>query len=170
MKIESASPSRRFRQLMGRYATGVSVIACGDSSAPVAMTANSLTSVSLEPPLVLFCVRNEGRLLDAVLKHAAFSVNVLRADQIGVSQRYAGATSAQPAPRWRKLGAVPVLEEVEASLACRLHACHRAGDHTIIIGLVEDMSDAQSSDAALVFLGGCYHRLPLQQQAPKEAS
>lgn len=159
MPITDLPPQRRFRQCMSRYATGVSVLACGDAAAPAAMTANSLTSVSLDPPLILFCVRNEGRFLGEVRRHPRFSVNVLKADQMAVSQRYAGRGDTQPMPSWHDLHGAPVLAGAQASLVCRLHAQHLAGDHTIVIGQVVHAEQAPGDDAALVFFGGSYHRL-----------
>ena len=162
MNTAELPPDRRFRQSMSRYATGVSVLACGDAAAPAAMTANSLTSVSLEPPLILFCVRNEGRFLSEVRRQPLFSVNVLNADQVAVAQRYAGRISDLPTPRWHELQGVPVLRDAQASLVCRLHDQHLAGDHTIVIGEVIHTLQTDRDDAALVFFGGRYHRLALR--------
>lgn len=172
MQIVEQTADRRFRQCMSRYATGVSVLACGDAASPAAMTANSLTSVSLDPPLILFCVRNGGSFLGEVLRQPDFSVNVLNADQMTVSQRYAGRPDGMPAPRWTALHGVPVLDEAEASLVCRLRDHHRAGDHTIVIGEVLHMTHAESTDAALVFFGGRYHRLSLHptQEGTKDCA
>ncbi|MNK53292.1 FMN reductase (NADH) NtaB [compost metagenome] len=169
MQNAESTTDRRFRQCMSRYATGVSVLACGDTETPAAMTANSLTSVSLDPPLILFCVRNEGRFLDEVLTHPDFSVNVLSANQIEVSQRYAGRGDGLPTPQWSDLHGVPVLQDSQASLVCRLHEHYLAGDHTIVIGRVLHTVQATDVDAALVFLGGRYHRLAPQstQESPQ---
>ncbi|MCY1374148.1 FMN reductase (NADH) RutF [compost metagenome] len=67
-----------------------------------------------------------------------------------------------PAPDWQQLHGAPVLEGAQANLVCRLHAQHRAGDHTIVIGEVLHTLQATHDDAALVFFGGSYHRLHSQ--------
>lgn len=151
---------QRYRALMGRLATGVTVVACGAPERPQAMTANSVTSVSLEPPLLLVCVRNRSRWLPRLLEHGRFSVNVLGAGQRDVSRRYAGQCATDDEPDWRSDEGVPVLADASAAFTCRVQATHAAGDHTIVVGLVERMHGAGDA-SALVFLQGRYHPLGL---------
>lgn len=160
--MEATARAREFRALMGRLATGVTVVACGedDSGAPCAMTANSVTSVSLDPPLLLVCVRNQSRWLPRLKACGSFSVNVLRADQQDISQHFAGQPSHAPELDWQRLEGIPVIGGAAASFACAVTAMHSAGDHTIVIGQVLAMQDSPAATEALIYLRGQYRSLP----------
>jgi flavin reductase (DIM6/NTAB) family NADH-FMN oxidoreductase RutF len=145
---------------MGRLATGVTVVACGDPDAPCAMTANSVTSVSLDPALLLVCVRNQSRWLPQLRACGNFSVNVLRADQQDISQYFAGQPCHTPQLDWQQLEGVPVIGGAAASFACSVAAMHSAGDHTIVIGRVLAMQDSPAATEALIYLRGQYRSLP----------
>lgn len=152
--------SRDFRALMGRFATGVTVVACGDPLSPHAMTANSVTSVSLDPPMLLVCVRNQSRWLPMLQACGHFSVNVLRADQRAISQRFAGLNSDDASPTWTQRLGAPLLTGAAASFACRVDATYPAGDHTIVVGEVVGMEGDDSPPDALIYLKGQYRSLP----------
>lgn len=131
----------RFRQTMGHFATGVAVATTrrpdGD---PVGLTCNSIASVSLDPPLVLFCVDHEAHSRSAFLEAGHFSLSLLGRDQEALSLRFA---SGSVTDRFEGLSlaegatGAPVLDGAIASLDCTLWKAVEAGDHTILIGRVE---------------------------------
>lgn len=157
--MDSTLDSRRFRAAMACLPTGVTVVACGTAEAPAAMTANSVTSVSLEPPLLLVCVRNESRWLSPLRRHGRFSVNVLKAGHQAVSQYYAGRGDAGCEAPWALEQGVPVLDNAGAALVCEVVAQHAAGDHTIVVGRVNALRHGDLDARALVYLRGQYHEL-----------
>jgi flavin reductase (DIM6/NTAB) family NADH-FMN oxidoreductase RutF len=157
---------QRFRALMGRFVTGVTVIGVrgglGDRAKVRAMTANAVTAVSLDPLLLLMCIRNESQLLPAVLCSKRFSVNVLASGQDDISRHYGGRPQSPCPARWGwHADDVPLLAGANASFACRVHASHRVGDHTVIYGEVFDMTAADPAAPALVYAAGRYHGVSL---------
>ena len=135
-------PSRdQLRAVAGRFATGVTIVtSVRPSGEPCGLTANSFTSVSLEPPLVLVCVDRRANSHDCIRAAGHFAVNVLGADQRDVAELFWVGDREQ---RFRSLKweehrtGSPVLEGALAWLDCRVVDQHRAGDHTIFIGEVE---------------------------------
>jgi len=137
--------SEAFRHVMSRFATGVVVITCVQDGADHAMTANSFTSVSLDPAMVLFCVENDSRFHEAVLGSDRWSVNVLDEAQRGRARWFAtrgrplvGQFDSTPTHRSAVSGAL-LLDGALATLDCRTVAVHAAGDHDIVVGQVHDM-------------------------------
>lgn len=157
--MDNKLDSQQFRTAMACLPTGVTVVACGPCDAPAAMTANSVTSVSLAPPLLLVCVRNESRWLSPLQRHGRFSVNVLRAGHQAVSQYYAGRGDSACQAHWNEERGVPVLDDAGAALVCDVVAQHPAGDHTIVIGEVKALRRSEPQSRALVYLRGQYHEL-----------
>jgi flavin reductase (DIM6/NTAB) family NADH-FMN oxidoreductase RutF len=129
----------QFRQLLGRFATGVTVLTARASDGrPVGMTASSVASVSLHPPLVLVSVDRRHEMHAALEGGRHFVLNVLAADQEALSRRFAAETDDRfdrVAYRENRHG-VPVLDRVVASIECEKHATAPGGDHTIFVGLV----------------------------------
>lgn len=128
-----------FRQLLGRFATGVTVVTTRDPAGrPIGMTASSVASVSLHPPLVLVSVDQANDMHPALLAAPRFVLNVLAADQEAISRRFA----AEHPNRFEGLGyretrhGMPVLDGVVASIECDKHAAAPGGDHTVFFGLV----------------------------------
>ncbi|HET8834502.1 MAG TPA: flavin reductase family protein [Gemmatimonadales bacterium] len=129
----------RFRELLGRFATGVTVLTVKDGAGrPVGMTASSLASVSLEPPLVSVCVDHSAELHDLIIAAPEFVVNVLESAQEELSRRFADRHEDRfdgvgyhlgPEGRIRLDGAL-------AHIECERYATYAAGDHTIILGRV----------------------------------
>lgn len=152
------------RRVLGRFATGVTVVTTG-REAPRGMTANSFTSVSLDPPLVLVCVSRDTATHEAIQADGCFAISVLGAGQ----ERHARWFADRDRPRgtaefdpfqWRpgpKTG-VPVLTDVLAWLECRLDGVYEAGDHSIFLGEVLTIARGDA-DSALLFFGGGFHRL-----------
>ena len=129
----------QFRQLMGRFATGVSVVtARGAGGHPAGMTASSVASVSLDPPLLLVAVDRQNDMHDALLAAADFAINILAADQEAMARRFA----AVEANRFDGVGyregrrGVPLIDGALAHIECAKHAAVPSGDHTVFFGLV----------------------------------
>lgn len=136
-----------FRQALGHFATGVTVITVFRGQGLVhGMTANAFASVSLDPPLVLVCVERTARSFPLLLEQKRFGVNVLREDQQALARYYADA--AQDHETAQHLGVryettprgTPLLADCLARLECTLVATHEAGDHTIFVAEVERAS------------------------------
>lgn len=146
-----------FRQLMGRFATGVTVVTImAPDGTPCGMTVNSLSSVSLDPPLVSICVDREADMHAALTGAPGYVVNILRSDQEAVSRRF-----AEDRPdRFDGVGyglssdGHPILDGVLAHLECTGHASIDAGDHSIFLGLVVD--GASGEGHPLLFYQGEY--------------
>jgi flavin reductase (DIM6/NTAB) family NADH-FMN oxidoreductase RutF len=135
-----------FREAMGSFATGVTVITVDYAGEVHGMTANAFTSVSLEPLLVLVCVDHRARTHGHLHAKKRFGVNVLAGNQRAISEYYArAAPTRQHAERDagarfdRTIHGTPVLHGALAYLECRLHSAQDAGDHTIFLAEVEDV-------------------------------
>ena len=130
----------RFRDVMGRFVTGVTVVTASSPEGPVGMTANAVCSLSLDPLLLLVCFDNEARTLPVVREVGRFGVNVLRAGQDDLARLFASKL-----PESEKFAGVPhtvhdgipVIEGALAWVGCRLERVIPGGDHTIGIGAVE---------------------------------
>ena len=150
--------ARQLRDAFGCFATGVTVVTTLDEGgAPVGLTANSFTSVSLEPPLVLFCLDRRSTRLPAFERAEVFAVNVLHAGQEGLSARFSRREPDRFAETaWtRGRSGVPVLRDVMAVFECRRHAVHDGGDHRVFLGGVDAVAWEGSYDP-LVFFQGRY--------------
>ena len=126
-----------FRAVMGRFATGVTVVTATGGRGPSGMTANAVCSLSLDPLLLLVCFDNAARTLDVVRETGRFGVNVLAAGQEGLARRF--ASKVAEADKFAGVGhhahdGIPVLDGTHAWMACRLHELMPGGDHTIGVG------------------------------------
>ncbi len=145
--------SRAFRDALGAYATGVTVVTVPSDEGPVGITANSFASVSLDPPLVLWSPAKSSKRFNYFTGAAHFAIHVLDAHQ---QQLCNGFTQNKSAFEGLEISLsdndVPLIEGCLARFECELHAEHDAGDHTIIIGSV---TRAQSRDGLpLLFQSG----------------
>lgn len=157
---EAAAAARRFRDVLGRFATGVTVVtalsqgAAGDE--PVGMTCQSFMSVSIDPPLVVFSPARTSRAWPLIQRSGAYCVNVLAADQVDVSDQMASrGTDKFAGISWRpspETGS-PVLEGALAYVDCRIHTVHEAGDHRLVVGRVVDLGASDVPDALTFFQG-----------------
>jgi flavin reductase (DIM6/NTAB) family NADH-FMN oxidoreductase RutF len=153
--------SAEFRAAVGAFATGVTVVTSRGESHGYGMTANAFSSVSLDPPLVLVCVKSGAEGCDHIERNSCFAINILAEDQEPLSRYF----SSKDRPRGRDaFKAVahrsaatgsPVLEGVAGYLDCSLHAVHTAGDHSIFIGEVLALG-ADPDVRPLLFHGGSY--------------
>ncbi|WP_417453131.1 flavin reductase family protein [Kiloniella sp.] len=147
--------SNEFRKVLGNFATGVTVVTTRDQSGiPHGLTANSFSSVSLEPPLVLFCIDKRSNCLSAFNEADAFAINVLTDEQKDISDRFAFSEERWEGVKTRTLQTgVPILEDCLANLDCSMHAQYDAGDHVIVVGKVEETLIQNEGDPLLYFRG-----------------
>ena len=148
------------RAVLGRFATGVTIITCRDAEGrAVGLTANSFTSLSLDPPLVLWSLRQASSSLAAFQAAEHFAINVLAETQVDLSRRFAAATTDKFADGvWVDgHGGAPVLGGCAAVFECRTETRQIAGDHVLFIGHVLRLADL--AVAPLLFQGGHYRML-----------
>ncbi|MDJ0814286.1 MAG: flavin reductase family protein [Woeseiaceae bacterium] len=145
------------RRSLGRFATGVTVVTCLGDKGPCGITANSFSSVSLQPPLILWNIAKVSHSLQAYLAAEHFAINVLSAEQQQISHHFAQSdhTVFNGIDYESSRHGVPVLPGTIACFECRTHEIHECGDHYIIIGEVERF-DSSDGDP-LLFFRGDYH-------------
>lgn len=148
---------RQFRTAMGKFATGVTVIATDVDGDVHGMTANAFMSVSLDPKLVVISIGEKARILEKIKQSKTFSVNILAADQQEFSMIFAGQLKEHRDVEFERLDGKPVLKGAVAQIACEVSAEHLEGDHTLFIGRVTDihLEDAEP----LIFYSGKYRAL-----------
>lgn len=155
----SAAPSgeQRFRQVMGRFATGVVVVTAQGPTGPVGITCQSFASLSLDPPLILFCPSSTSWAWGQIRDAGRFCVNILGEHQRDLGTSFAGrvmdkfagvAFSAAPSGS-------PLLDEVSAWVDCDLHAVHPGGDHDVVVGAVTAMG-LEADGRPLVYHQGSF--------------
>jgi flavin reductase (DIM6/NTAB) family NADH-FMN oxidoreductase RutF len=146
-----------YRHVIGHWATGVAVVTCDGPEGPSGLTTNAVSSVSLEPLLLLVCFDNASRTLDAVRGAGRFAVNVLRAGQEDLASVFASKrvqAEKFDAVTHRVEHGVPVLDDALAWVACDVHELHAAGDHTIVLGAVTHVWAGADEAAPLLFYRG----------------
>jgi flavin reductase (DIM6/NTAB) family NADH-FMN oxidoreductase RutF len=150
-----------FRQLLGRFATGVTVLTARHADGrPIGMTASSVASVSLDPPLLVVSVSHEHDMHGTLLEAKHFALNVLAADQEALSRRFA----ADHPDRFAGVGyrenkhGVAILDDVVASIECEKQHAVPGGDHTVFFGLV--LGGSVTDRTPLLYYRGGYTGLP----------
>jgi flavin reductase (DIM6/NTAB) family NADH-FMN oxidoreductase RutF len=161
--LERSVDATSLRHVMGHFATGVAVVtAVDDHGQPVGTTVNAITSVSLEPPLVLVCLGLTSTTLRAVRERAAFAINVLGADHGHLASGFARRGALKP---WRMARhqpgstGTPRLEGVLAGLECRVEHRLPLGDHELVVGRVIAAEVGREAAEPLVFYRGTYSSL-----------
>jgi flavin reductase (DIM6/NTAB) family NADH-FMN oxidoreductase RutF len=151
---------RAFRDALGMFATGIAVVtARGPSGDPVGLTVNSFSSVSLDPPLVLWCLSLYSPTLAAFERCTHYAINVLAVEQDGLSQHFASSAPDRFAGiEWTGgLGGAPLIPGCCAAFECRNEVRHPGGDHLIFVGQVERF--ARHEREGLLYFRGGYRRL-----------
>jgi flavin reductase (DIM6/NTAB) family NADH-FMN oxidoreductase RutF len=146
-----------FRRVLGQFATGVTIITAMDDDEPAGVAANSFTSVSLDPPLVLFCVGRDSTTWPRIERARRFAVNILGEHQAELCRLFAtkGADRFGQVEWHLGVGGSPVLHEVIAYLDCEFWAEYDGGDHIIVVGRVLDLG-VDHDAGPLVFYQGKY--------------
>lgn len=155
-----------FRKVMASYATGVVVVTLQVDGVDHAMTANSFTSVSLDPPLVLVCVERASRFDQALTAcEGRWAVSILGADNEATARWF--ATKGRPlerqfdrVPHHRGENGAMLVDGALAHIECRTEAVHPTGDHDILVGLVEAMSVADQPGPPLLYFGSSFRAFP----------
>ncbi|HXA58650.1 MAG TPA: flavin reductase family protein [Streptosporangiaceae bacterium] len=160
----TGADAEQFRRVVGRFATGITVVTTVADGIDHAMTMNAFTSVSLEPLLVLFCVEKVARFHDVVLAADTWAVSLLGVGAEGTSRRFAlrgrpieGQLDGCDYRRGPRTGAA-IFAGAIGSLECRTHAVHDGGDHTIVIGEVLGV-DTPADGEPLIYHAGRYRTL-----------
>jgi flavin reductase (DIM6/NTAB) family NADH-FMN oxidoreductase RutF len=147
---------RKFRDALGRFATGVCVITTIDAQKSVGMTVNSFASVSLDPPLVLWSLQNNSDMFDAFASPRHFAINILSKEQQGHANAYAKKGDHLLQAEHYRIGKYgsPIIRDALTTLECEFETCHDGGDHLIVIGRVRDMHTRPTGEPLLFFAGG----------------
>ena len=169
MAARAPIDEREFRDVCGRFVTGVSVVTSFGPEGPSGMTANAVTSLSLEPPLMIVCFDLTARTLAAVEHSRRLAIQFLAHDQEEVAGRF--ASKLREAEKfegldWSDRNGVPVITGSLAGLACELRKLVPGGDHQIAIAEVVDLWNADGDP--LVFFEGAYWALSEREAAPPE--
>lgn len=145
-----------FRNVLGRFATGITVVTgVNENGVPVGLTVNAFTSLSLDPPLVLFCLDSGTASAEAFTKGRSFALNMLNEDQRNLSVAF----STRKEDRFEGVdyelwdNGVPVLDGCLANLECTIDAVHEGGDHLIVVGQVERLRQSEGGKPLLYFNG-----------------
>jgi flavin reductase (DIM6/NTAB) family NADH-FMN oxidoreductase RutF len=153
---------RAFRSWFGGFATGVSVITTHDKEKnPIGITINSLTSVSLEPPLLLFCLVRDAHVYPSFKKSTHFAVNILADDQEYLSRYFADPRHhSVPKTIWDpKRKECPVLRHTLGWMICRRTAIHKGGDHDIFVGQATSFHRRTGQKPPLIYFHSRYRKL-----------
>lgn len=153
----------RFREVMGRFATGVTVVTLAHEGVLRGMTANAFSSVSLDPALLLVCVDEHASMHAYFQTATAFAVNILGDDQQEVSRAFATRGEKTEVMggfpfRTGPLGS-PILEGTLAWAECRVEHRYEGGDHLIVVGRIADLALERPEAEPLIFFGGKYRAL-----------
>ena len=155
--------TRRFRNALGRFASGVTVITAHHGGRAHGMTANSFVSVSLDPPLVLVSLGNRASMHRILPAARRYGISVLGEDQENLSNHFAGRIVPNLHVRFIEREGVPLLEGAVAYFVAALEEAHPAGDHTLYIGRVEHFE--WNDDKPLLFYAGRYRHLRAEKGA-----
>lgn len=154
--------TRALRDAFGCFATGITVVTTvDDRGEKYGVTANSFTSLSLEPPLCLFCLDNKALSFDAFQESRHFAVNVLAQEQEALSSNFARSN----VDKWNGVAyetwttGAPILPGCVANLECDVEATHEGGDHVIIVGRVREMAYRDGNCRPLLYYKGRYNAL-----------
>jgi len=152
---EAQAAARKFRAVLGQYASGVTVVTALQGDTPVGMTCQSFTSVSLDPPLVAFLPMKTSRAFAAIRLSRKFCVNFLAADQIDLSNSFASlAEDKFEGVDWNPTSSgMPRIEGTVGWVDCTVQHVHEAGDHYLVIGKVEDLGEGDGSKPLLFHQG-----------------
>ncbi len=147
--------SADYRRVMGHFCTGVVVVTAEVDGQPLGMTCQSFVSVSLDPPLVLFCPAHSSTSWPEMSRAGKFCVNVLADDQRAISERFAvsGGNKFQDVAWSPSEHGSPRLDGCLAHVDCTIESVHEAGDHDIVVGRVRDLVVSRSTSPLLFFQG-----------------
>lgn len=149
--------SKELRNVLGCFGTGVTVVTTLDEGGrKVGLTANSFSSVSLDPPIVLWSLSKQSKSLDAFLKGARFVINVLSMDQLSLSHQFSKAAvdRFEGVATTNGLGNLPVINDCAANIECKTITSQEVGDHILFLGQIERYNYLKKD--TLMFCNGSY--------------
>jgi flavin reductase len=159
---------RRLRDLMARFATGVSIVAARHGPFLAGMTANAIASISIDPPLMMASIARKAETHGAIVGSHAFAISILADDQRLLAECFAQPTTAEKLKgfcdaEWHEAETgSPVVDGALAFFDCRLSARHDGGDHTIFVGEIVAAGFREDADP-LLWYASEYHRLPARR-------
>lgn len=154
--------NRLFRNAMGKFATGVTVITTKLNEEVHGMTANAFMSVSLNPRLVVISIGEKASMLNRIKESKTFAVNILAENQQYLSQHFAGQRKDEKAEiPFVELEGYPVLDGAIAQIVCEVVSSYEEGDHTLFIGRVNTFKVEDATP--LIFFNGSYQKLTSEQ-------
>jgi flavin reductase (DIM6/NTAB) family NADH-FMN oxidoreductase RutF len=158
--LDSEVDTGDLRRVLGKFTTGVVIVTTMTDTGPIGMTVNSFCSVSLTPPVVLFCVRHGSQLHPPFATATAFAINILDSDQQELANQFARpGLNRFGSVRWRPgMTRSPVVRGGHALLECLTDRVFTAGDHDIVLGRVVHAHSAETGGPLMYYSGG-YHRL-----------
>ena len=167
-KAHSPPDARRFRDTIGLFATGVAVVVARADQEVLAMTANAVSSVSLDPMLVMFCPGKKSNLARHIANLSGFTINILRDEQQAQSTYFAGGWREPNPPPFRLVPSrcAPRLEGSLASIECEPRQVIEVGDHWMVIGHVLELHTGIQPHRPLVFLSGRYRNVDFSESKP----
>jgi 3-hydroxy-9,10-secoandrosta-1,3,5(10)-triene-9,17-dione monooxygenase reductase component len=153
---EATFDGARFRQVLGHFPTGVTVITAMDDETPVGLAVGSFSSVSLDPPLVLFCAAQSSSSWPRIREAGRFCVNILGEDQESICRQFASSGADKFAGvGWKHTaGGAPLLDGVLAWLDCEIVEVLGEGDHDVAIGRVTDLAVGHEGRPLVFYRGG----------------
>ncbi|QQE79798.1 flavin reductase family protein [Alicyclobacillus sp. SO9] len=157
--------TKTFRQAMGMFATGVTVMATEADGELHAMTANAFSSLSLDPPLILICLKRGAKMEHLINQGSYFSVSFLSEQQELLSTYFAGGSKDGTVPdfQFQPWSNTVRLQGSICSVACQVHEIVEGGDHVVVFGRVMDI-DMDSQGTPLLFYKGKYQTLARAEQ------
>ena len=161
-----------FRRVMGAFGTGVTVITIQHGDHIHGMTANAFTSVSLDPPLVLFCVAKKARMAGLIHEAPGFAINILAESQQAVSRQFAGSRKEdiERTVALHRGPIAPLINGTLAAVSCLTDAIHEGGDHWIVVGRVVQVhvDDEPATRQPLLFFRSRYCEIVEQPSADRQ--
>jgi flavin reductase (DIM6/NTAB) family NADH-FMN oxidoreductase RutF len=151
--------TREYRRTIGLFATGVTVITAGTEHEIRGMTANAVTSVSLDPLLLLVCIDRRATMCRTISTAGRFAVNILAEDQEQLSRHFAGQQTEDRAIAFETYAHTPVLQHTLATVVCTVNEIIEGGDHLIVLGAVEAIRRSESHCSPLLYFAGRYQRM-----------
>ncbi len=161
--IKSVNPSE-FRNTLGRFGTGVTVVTVQQGEEVRGITVNAFMSVSLEPPLVLVSIDKNANSHALLAESERYGVSILSEHQEAMSNLFAGRFDKSIEVHYEYVDGFPLIHGALAHLVCRVSEAHEAGDHTLYIGQVEYLS--YQNGKPLLYFGGRYGRLEVPAREP----
>lgn len=149
---------REFRNALGRFATGVTIVSALEEGVPIGMTANSFTSLSLSPPLILWSPAKNSTRHDAFVAADNFNVHILSSDQENIATAFSRSKHGYDGlDTALNIAGVPIIADCLSVFECEKYAHHDAGDHTIVVGRV--VRAHYETGVPLVYLDGQFARI-----------